>query len=98
MYWLTVVVVSVTGTLYAGVLTDGQGVPPRAEVPSVFAGREAAVATPERAVVSHAVIDQAISVIVAEGRVSTAEARRGEHLAVLDIAPAPARPKGRSRV
>jgi uncharacterized membrane-anchored protein len=28
VYWLTVVVVSVTGTLYTDILTDSQGVPP----------------------------------------------------------------------
>ena len=38
VYWLTVVVVSVTGTLYTDILTDSQGVP-LALSSSVFAGR-----------------------------------------------------------
>ncbi|MGW1801871.1 hypothetical protein ACWCQN_39675, partial [Streptomyces sp. NPDC001984] len=37
VYWLTVVVVSVTGTLYTDILTDSQGVP-LALSSSVFAG------------------------------------------------------------
>jgi uncharacterized membrane-anchored protein len=37
VYWLTVVVVSVTGTLYTDILTDSQGVP-LALSASVFAG------------------------------------------------------------
>ncbi|MFE2877758.1 hypothetical protein ACFXG6_32380 [Streptomyces roseus] len=42
VYWLTVVVVSVTGTLYTDILTDSQGVP-LAVSSSVFAGALAVV-------------------------------------------------------